>query len=267
MNLDFSKFKRLFVFGCSFTNYYWPTWADIISKEIDNVEYYNFAKCGAGNLFISNRIVEADLKLKFNETDLVMVMWTTLCREDRYVHNNWSTPGNIFTQNTYNEEFVKNFCDPKGYLIRDLALIKLTTEYLKNSKATSILLNCQPYHEQQDRNHLRHFDKSVVDILRLYSDMIKDTPPTIFELEMNRFWSHGHVYNDPNHGTFQDYHPSPQRYYNYLVKLGVPLTDKSKMFVEESQQKLMQTKTKQEIIATFGNEPNINHESVRNICY
>ena len=267
LNIDFKKFKRFFVFGCSFTNYYWPTWADIISKEMPEVEYYNFGRCGAGNPFISNRVVEADIKLKFTDTDLVMVMWTTLCREDRYFHNNWNTPGNIFTQNIYNQEFVEKFCDPKGYLIRDLALIKLTTEYLNNSPATPILLNCQPYHEQQQRNHLNQLDPQVMEILELYSDMIKSTPTSIFELEMNNFWSHGHVYKDSNHGLFQDYHPGPKRYYNYLNKLGINLTDRSKQFAEDAQRQLEQTTTKEEIISIFCNEPNANHNSVRNICY
>lgn len=267
MITDFSKFRRFIVFGCSFTNYYWPTWADILSKEMPDVEYYNFGRCGGGNLFISNRILEADMKLKFSDNDLVMIMWSTLCREDRYLRDNWCLAGNIFTQNVYNQEFVEKFCDPKGYLIRDLALIKLTLEYLKNSPARIIPLLSQPVHEQQAKNHLNQFDSAVKDILNLYSETINIFPSSLFELEMRGHWNHGHVYRDLTHNLFHDYHPSPIRYHGYLEKLKINLTDKSKNYAQESQQQLMSTKTRQDIIDLFHNEPNINHFSVKDICY
>ena len=51
---------RLFVFGCSFTKYYWPTWADIIGQEF---EYYeNWGEIGSGNLRIAHRITECVYK-------------------------------------------------------------------------------------------------------------------------------------------------------------------------------------------------------------
>ena len=44
-------YSRFFAFGCSFTSYYWPTWADIIGQEFSD-RYYNLAMCGAGNEFM-----------------------------------------------------------------------------------------------------------------------------------------------------------------------------------------------------------------------
>lgn len=29
---------RLFTFGCSFTKFFWPTWADILGQEFDYYE-------------------------------------------------------------------------------------------------------------------------------------------------------------------------------------------------------------------------------------
>ena len=48
--------KRLFAFGCSFTGYGWPTWADIIGQSFDY--YENWGKSGIGNYLISSRVVE-----------------------------------------------------------------------------------------------------------------------------------------------------------------------------------------------------------------
>jgi hypothetical protein len=261
-SIDFKKYKRVFVFGCSFTNYYWPTWADIIVKEMPDAEYYNFGKCGAGNFFITSRIVEANIKMKFTDTDLILVMWTSLCREDRYIHGNWSCPGNIFTQNIYSEDFVSRFCDPAGYLIKDLSLIQMATTYLENTPSDKLIMNCQPFDIQQDKN-----DQLVNRILDAHSELINNILPNMFDLEMNQHWSNGHEYFDSNHGNFKDYHPNPFRYYSYLKKLGINLTDTSKSYALESLKKLMLTKTKEDIINTFGNEPNANHNTVRNICF
>lgn len=75
-------YKRLFTFGCSFTNYVWPTWADIIAYD-QQIEFHNKGKGGAGNTFIASSILESDLKYKFTDTDLILVNWTTWQREDR----------------------------------------------------------------------------------------------------------------------------------------------------------------------------------------
>ena len=59
------KFKRAFVFGCSFTQYYWPTWADILGREFNKFE--NWGQCGGGNQFIFNSgIVIRWLNIFFN---------------------------------------------------------------------------------------------------------------------------------------------------------------------------------------------------------
>ena len=47
--------KRLFTFGCSVTEFIWPTWADILGREFDY--YENWGRVGAGNLYIFNSII------------------------------------------------------------------------------------------------------------------------------------------------------------------------------------------------------------------
>ena len=75
--------KRLYTFGCSFTNYKWPTWADILSKEFEYFE--NWGRPGAGNSYITNAVVEASIKNKFTKDDTIMIMWSSMTREDRYL--------------------------------------------------------------------------------------------------------------------------------------------------------------------------------------
>ena len=105
--------KRIFTFGCSFTNYLWSTWANILGYEFREAEFYNFGKSGAGNQYIFNTLMQADAAYDFTHEDLIIVQWTNVSREDRYFHAGaeilnstetshgaWSTPGNIYSQDT-----------------------------------------------------------------------------------------------------------------------------------------------------------------------
>lgn len=66
--------SRLFVFGCSYTNYAYPTWADLISPNF--TQYYNYGKSGCSNTFIMDSIVAANDTYKFKRSDTVIVMLT-----------------------------------------------------------------------------------------------------------------------------------------------------------------------------------------------
>ena len=92
--------KRFFAFGCSYTRYDYLTWADLIGANFD--EHYNYGCSGASNTYIMNRVVEADKKFNFTDSDQVMVMLTGIGRVS-YLHkddpNNsatrWNTQGDL----------------------------------------------------------------------------------------------------------------------------------------------------------------------------
>lgn len=63
--------NRFFAFGCSFTNYFFPTWADYIGYGVN--EYYNLGCPGLSNTTMAMRFVEADCHYKFDHNDLVIV--------------------------------------------------------------------------------------------------------------------------------------------------------------------------------------------------
>jgi hypothetical protein len=137
MNLITRTPKRLFAFGCSFTNYAWSMWPEIIAYDL-NIPLYNFGKTGAGNQYIANTIAQADARYCFNDEDLVIVAWTNVCREDRWKNGEWILPGNIFSQDVYNQKWVNKWVDPLGLIVRDLGSIHLVNQVLSKS-------NCQ-YH-------------------------------------------------------------------------------------------------------------------------
>ena len=70
--------KRLFVFGCSFTRWKWPTWNDYIGLNFD--EYYSLGCGGADNKHILYKLLQADKNYKFTSDDCVMVMFSSFNR-------------------------------------------------------------------------------------------------------------------------------------------------------------------------------------------
>ena len=249
-NINFSKYKRFFTFGCSFTSYDWPTWADVLASEMPNAEFYNFGHCGGGNSMISNRIVESNCRYKFTDSDLIIPMWTTFCREDRFVNGHWMSTGNMYSQNEYGEEFMRKFCDPIGYLIRDLAIITITSNYLRYLPSDSFMLNSVPYSYQIISNGAPY--PTLENILEVYKDTISLTPPSLVILELGGQFKHGHEYTRAHTGElYCDYHPHTLNYYNYLKKIGLPLTDKSLEYAEHSMKLLKSTNTEEQLLSTF----------------
>lgn len=100
---------KIYVFGCSFTKYIWPTWADILQNENTDIEFYNFALPGIGNRRIFLRIQELFLKGKISSNDKILVLWTSWHREDRFVNNKWANEGNIFASKSFDNTFIKKY--------------------------------------------------------------------------------------------------------------------------------------------------------------
>lgn len=103
--------RRLFTFGCSFTHYYWPCWPEILDRELTDTQVYNYGLAGIGNVGISYRIMEADVKHKFTPDDEIMILWTSWNREDRILGEGFAQYGNVFsnigerTWNKYHKYF------------------------------------------------------------------------------------------------------------------------------------------------------------------
>lgn len=247
---DYQKYKRFFTFGCSFTEYKYPTWANIMQRNMPHAEFYNLGKCGGGNTFISNRITEANRVFNFCETDLIMVMWSTFCREDRYTYKlGWKLPGNIYSQSEYDfttDEYIKDWGQPLTYLVRDLATIELTTNYLNSLPCDSHMLLSVPFDHQQDLkcSKTRY-------LLEVYSDLIDSYVDNMYELELGGEWINGSRYKTDWSDDYSDYHPSPLRYANYLKKLGIHISDEAYQYAVDSTNKLTAIKEEIEFYTVF----------------
>lgn len=233
------QYKRLFTFGCSFTMHTWPTWADIMHKELKDSEYHNMGRGGAGQQYIYTSIIEANKKYKFNQGDLVMVMWSTHCREDRYVfkgkdnYSNWLTQGNIFNPHNsfkvHDEKFMREYVNVQDYFIRDLTLISLAETVLKATKADCKLMLSVPLLDIDANSDMG--DPS--EIGQFYKDLISTyTDKSVFET-IGYQWSGAKVLNG-NGEIHNDTHPTPEAYLNFLKNIGYTFSKEAEDYAKES---------------------------------
>ena len=237
--IDFKKYNRLFVFGCSFTHFAWPTWADLLAKEMEHAEYHNYGMSGSGNLLISNRVTQANCKFKFCDTDLVMIMWSGGFREDRYIDGRWLAAGNIYSQkHAYDKNFVKNYTDPEGFVIRDMSLIELTRSYLSNLPCTAIHTSMTEL-TGEGTNSMTDSDQKTIGFEQKINEIYKTTLdgmlPSMNELiTSTKNWQ----WKNKNGDTHYESHPSPMDHCNYLLAVGISLSQRTIDYAIESQAKL-----------------------------
>jgi len=183
-----SIMNRLFAFGCSFTSWRWPTWADILGQEFDY--YENWGKPGAGNHYIFNSLNECITNNTLGPGDTVVIMWTNIMREDRYVNNAWLVSGNMITNafgiDLYTESYIKNYMDERGALIRDLAYINAAKHILENLGVNYIFLSMVPI-TNSDMFITKDAD-SIDDIISAYRSVLDIIRPSIYEKVFKSNW-------------------------------------------------------------------------------
>lgn len=133
---------RLFTFGCSFTHWSWPTWADILGREFK--EYENWGQRGAGNVFIFHSLIECHKKRALGKGDKVVIMWSSYFREDRYHDGFWDTSGET-------DKLPKNI-DLRGKYIETLSLISAARNLLEGWGVDYIFTSMVPINQGMDIN-------------------------------------------------------------------------------------------------------------------
>lgn len=180
--------KRLFTFGCSFTNYVWPTWADIMSHDYDYFE--NWGKIGAGNHFILYSLIEAIQRKNITKSDTVAVMFTSIGREDRWIKGQWLTPGSVYASQL-DENYIKNFTDPTGFAITNVAIIESIIRIISNLGCKFHLMSTVPLLMVDDSfKHLIFKLNQDVEsqVYRLYNNSLQQIHPSVYQLIFNNNW-------------------------------------------------------------------------------
>lgn len=223
MKLIDTKPKRFFAFGCSFTRYFWPSWSDIIALDLDINEYFNYGRGGAGNHYIANTIMQAAIDQKITSEDLVIVCWTNVFRDDKWVDGKWITQGNIsaLDKNLSKENMSRTL----EYLIKDSSIIGLTMGFLKE-------IGCQVHHlsmcdlsqtldqAQQDLSILKWIHERDEQYYKLivekFSTVYSNILPSFYSVAFNN--SYKQLVNC-SYISSNDYHPTVLTHLSYVQKV------------------------------------------------
>lgn len=174
---------RLYTFGCSFTKYDWPTWADILGKHFDH--YENWGSPGRGNSYIFNSLIECHLRNQLTPNDTVVIMWTGTDRVDIYNNNHW----NILPLRTFKKvkELVlhKDRSDIRGLLLQSLSMIYAAKEMLDKWGVKYHFLSLVPL---DFKDIFDNQDNPFTDILTLYSEVLAKIKPSFYEVIYNFNW-------------------------------------------------------------------------------
>lgn len=246
--LDYSKYKRFFAFGCSFTSHQWPTWANVIAQEMPGAIFYNYGITGAGNIYIASKISECNQVYEFCDTDLVMVMWSTFVREDRFLHDRWESHGSVLYNKFYDDNFKKKYFDLKGYVIRDLALIDLTAGYLQSLPCDYFdMLSVQPDMVQDALDNMTDDFKFIrEECLPTYKKLLQKYKLTYYDFYP---WNE-HITMDDGH---TDTHPNPYHAFQFLKLQGFNLSENTERYAKEETNFLKSSRRTQTIIARYAN--------------
>ena len=234
--------SRVFAFGCSFTNYTWLTWPQIVAHNY-NLPLYNFGKSGAGNQYIINQIVQADYFYNFQPEDLVVVCWTNVCREDRYVYSKWVHTGNIYNSQTpmHTPEWAVEWVDPYGMALRDLTSIQLLKSFLDSKNVSyKFLAMCDLLNKvnQWDKPNKNLTRREETELRPMFKDLLSNVAPSFYDV----LWHNDIDFKREKdrevvHQNFVDGHPSPIEHLEYIESVLGPMRTDTKNAVSESQTK------------------------------
>ena len=224
------RYNRFFAFGCSFTSWHWPTWADIIGQHFPQNNYYNLGICASGNEFAFHRLTEAHARYNITKDDLVIICWTNFAREDRYLNGAWQTAGNIFTQDFYPKEWVEKWFDLRGALLKTSSFVAGATHLLDSIGCKYVFTSMMPM-QQLDEFDIIFADSSYDDIFTLYKKYYDQIQPSMVEyLYGKNKWTNPKGINikwsTVDESPWIDSHPNPIQALKYTNEIIVPhLTD------------------------------------------
>ena len=248
---------RLFTFGCSLTQFFYPTWADLLiwhfGDKLEKSE--NWGKSGAGNQYIFTRIFEADSIYNFTKDDIIIVQWTSMLRDDRWIEGTgWHNAGNLYhgqlkhepmTLNNFDYRDQYQWADQVHCVMRDCAMIASIEIFLKQKGCKYIkFAYADHYNNLTDKNSKLDYTEpltpsSVNGVLNQYKNYLTSDAPAIMD------WN-GYNPKDPEkyvdsrpmtlanmEDTLEEaraeMHPLPFEYLKYLEEYILPLLGETEL--------------------------------------
>lgn len=208
---------RLYTFGCSFTSYNWPTWADILLSLYPGE---NWGQGGAGNKFVLESLIECHVTNRIQPEDTIIIMLSSFAREDRYLDGGWKLFGNVYNSKPlYDEYFLNKYWSDKGAFLHNLNYISGCIEILKSLKCKWLMGYAFPMHRFADNadNTIQLVDN--IESFQKYFTFIDEHKENIIEEPLFRDSYPGSSWKLAGWGkNIIDGHPTPATHYEWLEK-------------------------------------------------
>lgn len=239
--------SRYFAFGCSYTNYCWPTYADYLGTCYD--EYYNLGASGAGNRYIFlkllNLVNNQDLlSHDLGKDDLITIQWSGLPREDKIFPQdnatNFVLSGHLGSQGTYPDEYVQKYFsliqsafELSAYITSAKALLdSLGVEYKmffmmepeESDFLGEVFLTPSQTHQgffNTDTENLVHYKMLDYITSLLPEDILSvEKHRVMYTLDKEKKYYITHKNEDDSFEIQKETHPTPYSHYEYAKYLG-----------------------------------------------
>lgn len=272
--------NRLFTFGCSFTEYAWPTWADLLGIGFDQHE--NWGLRGLGNRGITERIAECHVKNKFNKDDTIIIQWTSHLRNDWYhIHNlpdgrgpGWKTSGSIFSPNNskvYTNSWINLFFYEPAFIMHTLNLMILAKKLIESTKANFFMTGIGDFKNlgndiNIDPKYGEYLSPDNSEELFSKYPMFKEYEHELYNLDnwiepikplSNRYSDFGYKFLDEKNEYWIENHPSSMQYSLWLfenLSKKIQITDNTRNKITVTVDSIENIKKKTNTLSEFSEQ-------------
>lgn len=219
--------KRLFTYGCSFTSYQYPTWADYIGCLFD--ENYTFALSGAGNKYSFTQLKNSLSLFNITKEDTIIFQVTGTTRQDILNSDfEWIGGGHIYSNPNYSKRYIQDCFDILNSLfdlytnLNFLSYLKEHLEYniiivpMLSFKFTQNLGEIGYSYDFDDSEYSDAILKMVNSLQEYEKKYMIDTDIFSFQLDQSE---KKHIWYDPSSDVFveNDDHPSTKTHYRFVL--------------------------------------------------
>tara|TARA_R110000868_G_scaffold4012_27_gene24567 strand:- start:2825 stop:3619 length:795 start_codon:yes stop_codon:yes gene_type:complete len=206
---------RLFTFGCSFTKYIYPTWADFIGTQFDI--HQNWGKLGAGNFFIYSQLLECNQLNNINKDDTVLIMLSSYIRFDLIDRkSNFVNSGNMYNQKFFDEDFVYNKWSEEYGFYSTWAYVNSIINFLKSVGCKYKILNAFDITKREgDTYAFDDFSKPR------FKNCLEYLKTVCHEVDLYSYSKQKNENGIPHYkfkedGDFEDYHPTISMHHDFV---------------------------------------------------
>jgi len=236
------KYDHLFAFGCSFTEYNWVMWPELLQYEF-KCSLHNFGKSGASNFYIAHKVLEVCRTYNVNEHDLILICWTSIYRQEKYQYPKWILTGGLDANPVFDKDSLVYKHDKEFYQMNNYAVIKSINDFLTYSR-----LNYNMFSIQDITKYYSFLNTAILSselsnhLVDLYQPVLDNILPDYHAVLNDNNLVNKDRYNIKQHKSLRDYHPLPLEHITYFEKVfDYKFSDRTKQATYDVQANLIKT--------------------------